>query len=109
MEPTTESAPAVAAATVGTSIAFGESSSLAGAFVGQQVDGSAVLLSYTRLGDTDLDRDVELSDLGNMASNFGAASGKFWTKAILTSMRRGPKRSGTAGDELRHDVADWQR
>jgi hypothetical protein len=76
-----------AGATPGTAIGFAESSAILGAaggtFAGQEVDGSAVLLRYTRLGDTDLDRDVDLSDLGNMASNFGATSSKFWNDGDL--------------------------
>jgi hypothetical protein len=76
-----------AAIMVGTALGYGESAAIlgvgGGSFAGQNVDGSAVLIRYTRLGDTDLDRDVDLSDLGNMASSFGVASGKFWNNGDL--------------------------
>jgi hypothetical protein len=47
-------------------------------FAGQNVDGTAVLIRSTRYGDSDLDLDVDLNDLGNLASNFGSAAGNVW-------------------------------
>ncbi len=38
------------------------------------------LVRYTLAGDSDLDLDVDLSDLGNMASHFGATSGSIWSQ-----------------------------
>ena len=41
------------------------------AFLGQPVDETAILIRYTKYGDSDLDQDVDLSDLGNLASSYG--------------------------------------
>lgn len=35
---------------------------------------------YTLLGDTNLDAKVDVTDLGNLAANYGAASGKVWVQ-----------------------------
>jgi hypothetical protein len=39
-------------------------------FSGQPVDTSSVLIKFTYLGDTDLDGDVDVADLGSLASNW---------------------------------------
>src|SRR5206468_302387 len=35
---------------------------------------------YTLLGDTNLDGAVDVTDLGNLASNYGASSGALWVQ-----------------------------
>lgn len=47
-------------------------------FAGQPVDGSAVVLRYTFLGDSDLDGDVDNADFGRFFSAFGQSSGGLW-------------------------------
>ena len=42
-------------------------------FVGQNVDFSSILIRFTYLGDTDLDGDVDVADLGNLATNWQSA------------------------------------
>ena len=37
-----------------------------------------MVVRHTLAGDTDLDFDVDLSDLGNLATNFGKTSGGLW-------------------------------
>ncbi len=51
-----------------------------GVFAGALVDGSAVLVRYTRHGDANLDELVNLNDFNRLASNFGG-SGKGWSPA----------------------------
>jgi hypothetical protein len=46
-------------------------------FSGQSVDPTSVLIKYTYFGDTDLDGDVDIADLGNLASNWQASG--VWT------------------------------
>jgi autotransporter-associated beta strand protein len=46
-------------------------------FSGQSVDPSTVLVKYTYFGDTDLDGDVDVADLGNLATNWQATN--VWT------------------------------
>jgi hypothetical protein len=40
------------------------------AFSGQSVDPSSVMVKYTYFGDSDLDGDVDIADLGNLATNW---------------------------------------
>jgi hypothetical protein len=40
--------------------------------------GGVTEVKFTLLGDTNLDGKVDVTDLGNLASNYGAASGAFW-------------------------------
>jgi autotransporter-associated beta strand protein len=44
-----------------------------GSFSGQTVDTTSVLIKYTYYGDSDLDGDVDVGDLGNLASNWQTA------------------------------------
>jgi hypothetical protein len=64
-------------------LGYGESSavftSFPATFGGQQVDNTAVLVTYTRYGDADLNGTVNLSDFNRLASNFGT-TGKVWTQ-----------------------------
>jgi hypothetical protein len=63
------------------SLGYGEASVVLGAgggtFSGIAVDATAVLVKFTYLGDTDLDGDVDVADLGNLASNWQTAGA--WT------------------------------
>ncbi len=52
-------------------------------FAGQFVDGTAVLLRYTRYGDADLNGQVNLADFNRLAANFGG-TGKFWHEGDFT-------------------------
>ena len=52
-------------------------------FAGQSVDGTAVLLRYTRYGDATLDGLVNLADFNRLAANFGG-TGKFWFEGDFT-------------------------
>jgi hypothetical protein len=60
-----------------TALGFAESSSIfgpsGGVFGGLAVDATAVLIKYTYYGDADLDGDVDIADLGALASNWQAA------------------------------------
>jgi hypothetical protein len=64
-------------------LGYGESSAVftnfPATFGGQQVDDTAVLVTYTRYGDATLDGTVNLADFNRLASNFGQ-SGKVWTQ-----------------------------
>jgi T5SS/PEP-CTERM-associated repeat protein len=70
-----------AAANAHAGLGFAEASSLlgigGGTFAGQSVDGTAVLIRYTWLGDSNLDQKVNTIDFNYLAGNFGA-SGKTW-------------------------------
>jgi hypothetical protein len=46
-------------------------------FAGQTVDASSLLIKFTYFGDSDLDGDVDVADLGNLASHWQTAS--VWT------------------------------
>jgi autotransporter-associated beta strand protein len=46
-------------------------------FSGQSVDPTTVLVKYTYFGDSDLDGDVDVADLGNLASNWQTSA--VWT------------------------------
>ncbi len=43
-------------------------------FAGQQVDNTAVLVRYTRYGDADLNKTVNLNDFNRLAGNFGQSN-----------------------------------
>ena len=47
------------------------------AFAGQNVDNTSVLVRYTRYGDANLDRTVNLSDFNRMSAGFGSASARW--------------------------------
>lgn len=49
-------------------------------FFGDPVDNSTVLVAWTRYGDADLNRLVNLADFNRLAANFGLASGAVWTQ-----------------------------
>jgi hypothetical protein len=52
-------------------LAYAEADALGlGTFSGQSVDDTAVLVKYSYYGDSDLDGDVDIGDLGNLASNW---------------------------------------
>jgi hypothetical protein len=67
-----------------TALGYAESNDIFGAsggvFEGVLVDGSAVLVRFTRHGDANLDGIVNLQDFNRLASNFGG-SGKGWSQA----------------------------
>jgi hypothetical protein len=66
------------AATPLITIGYGDNALLGfGSFAGQAVDSSSLLLKYTYAGDSDLDGDVDVADLGNLASNWQASG--VWT------------------------------
>ncbi len=63
-----------AAAAAGTALGYAEASSLLGAgggvFSGESVDGTAALVRHTYAGDANLNRTVDISDLGILATNW---------------------------------------
>ncbi len=65
-----------------TALGYGEASVVlgpgGGSFAGETVDGSAVLVRYTLLGDTNLDGQVNSLDFTAMAAHFGQTGGQ-WT------------------------------
>lgn len=66
---------AVRAAVVGGNIL----TTTAGGVVGSlDLGGGNVEVRYTLSGDTNLDAKVDVADLGNLATNYGATSGKVW-------------------------------
>jgi hypothetical protein len=74
-----------AAITPGHALGYGENSVLGkSTFAGQSVDGSSILIRYTRDGDADLDGDTDGVDIGTWATNFtgelGGIRSKFWTQ-----------------------------
>lgn len=67
--------------TPGFGVGYAEASALGligGSFGGETVTGPSILLSYTRYGDANLDRLVNLGDFNRLASNFGG-SNKVWS------------------------------
>ena len=64
-----------AAATPGTALAFAEATDIFSAFPasfdGQTVDGSSLLIHFTRAADANLDQKVNALDFNALASNFG--------------------------------------
>jgi hypothetical protein len=67
-----------------TALGFAESAQLfgssGGTFLGQSVDGTAVLVRHTLYGDANLDHQVNLQDFNRLATNFGLASGATWAQ-----------------------------
>jgi hypothetical protein len=65
-----------------TGIGYAESSDLfgrfGGPFGGVEVDDSATLVSFTLLGDTNLDKTVDFKDLVNLAQNYGGREEQRW-------------------------------
>jgi hypothetical protein len=65
-----------------TALGFAEAADLfgvsGGTFGGVAVDGSALLVRFTRIGDANLDGKVTTSDFNQLAGSFGAASGTIW-------------------------------
>jgi len=47
---------------------------------GQRVTATDVLLEYTYVGDTNLDGSVDVSDLGNVSTNYGVTGGATWAQ-----------------------------
>jgi hypothetical protein len=84
----TSSAAAAVAADNGnthkTAIGFGESSALFGAsggiFNGEAVDGDAILIKYTLIGDSNLDGRVNALDFNILASNYGNPLATQWVQ-----------------------------
>jgi hypothetical protein len=54
-----------------------------GTFLGESVDGTAVLVRYTRYGDANLDGQVNLGDFNRLAANFGQ-SDRHWSQGDFT-------------------------
>jgi hypothetical protein len=73
---------AAAAVSSSRGVGYGEATDLFGAFpatfAGQQVDATALLVRYTRYGDANLDRTVNLNDFNRLAAGFG--SGVRWSQ-----------------------------
>ena len=64
-----------------TALGFAEASALGiTTFDGQSVDPTTVLIRYTVNGDANLDGKVNALDFNALATNFGAASGGFWSQ-----------------------------
>jgi hypothetical protein len=61
-------------------LGFGEAGSLfpGGTFAGRPVDATAVVVKFTRYGDANLDGQVDVSDLGRLATNW-QTSGRDWS------------------------------
>jgi hypothetical protein len=64
-------------------LGYGEASALfttfPANFLGEDVDDTAVLVRFTRYGDTNLDQQVNLQDFNRLAANFGLSSGADWS------------------------------
>jgi hypothetical protein len=56
-------------------LGYGEAIDLTpgGAFVGEPVDATAVLIRFTRYGDANLSGNVDLADFNRLSANFGAS------------------------------------
>jgi subtilisin family serine protease len=71
----------VAATATGRTLGFAEASdsgiSAGSIFSAQPIDSTAVIVRYTLAGDANLDRKVDISDLGLLASNWQATSRRF--------------------------------
>jgi hypothetical protein len=60
-------------------IGYGENAVLnLTSFAGQSVDSTSMLVKFTFFGDSDLDGDVDVADLGNLASNWQSTAP--WTR-----------------------------
>ena len=70
-----------AAAAIGRTLGFAEASdsgiSAGSIFSAQPIDSTAIIVRYTVAGDANLDRKVDISDLGLLASNWQATSRRF--------------------------------
>jgi hypothetical protein len=84
---------AVAASTAGVAVGYGEAAQLlgpsGGMFMGEAVDGTAVLARVTRAGDANLDGKVGFEDLLRLAKHYGAdvsssAAGGAWVSGDFT-------------------------
>ena len=77
----------VAAANPGHGIGFGEASAIFASFPAtyfdQTVDATTLLVTFTRYGDANLDRVVNLQDFNRLAANFGGAN-RNWTDGDFT-------------------------
>ena len=71
--------PAIRSSAPGGAVGYAEASDVlgpsGGAFVGQEVDGDAVLIRYTLSGDATLNGAVEFSDLVRLAQNYNVVDG----------------------------------
>jgi hypothetical protein len=69
----------IAAGESGTGVGYAESSDVlgvaGGVFGPEAVDGSAVLVRYTKLGDANLDGTVDFNDLSRLAQNYNRTDG----------------------------------
>ncbi len=70
-------------------VGYGEASSVVGAgggtFGSEAVDGSAVVVRYTRLGDATLDGLVDFNDLVRLAQNYDSTTGSMlWSQGDFT-------------------------
>ena len=79
------SSAAAADATRAHAIGYGEASATLGlsgsvtaSFLGETVDATTLLARYTYYGDANLTGSVDVSDLGALATNYGASSGQTW-------------------------------
>jgi hypothetical protein len=71
-------ASGIAGLTTNSALGYGEALDLGVAtFAGVPVDNTCVVVTYTFYGDSDLDGDVDVGDLGSLASNWQLAGG--WT------------------------------
>jgi hypothetical protein len=60
-------------------LGYGDNAVLnASTFAGEAVDTSSLLVKFTYAGDTDLDGDVDVADLGNLASSW--QTNGVWTR-----------------------------
>jgi fibronectin-binding autotransporter adhesin len=59
-------------------------SSAGGALGSLDLGGGQVEVRFTLLGDTNLDGKVDVTDLGNLASNYGATAGATWAQGDST-------------------------
>jgi len=76
-----------AAANPGHGVGYGEASAVFGTFpatyFGQSIDSTTLLVTFTRYGDANLDRAVNLLDFNRLAANFGL-SNRLWTDGDFT-------------------------
>jgi hypothetical protein len=73
---------ATAADTPNTAIGVAEAidTSYVGMFFGQAIDSTTVLLVYTRAGDANLDRVVDIGDFSVLAANFNQPKPSYWAR-----------------------------
>ena len=88
------------AATLTTRLGYGDNAVLGKTdFAGQAVDATSVLIKFTYFGDTDLDGDVDVADLGALATNW-QTGGVVWTRRLRLQRHGGRQRPGTARHQL---------